>query len=381
VLDGQGAFGPAQENDTTVSGADWFGVHAASNAPIELPAYCDLILTGLGYVDTVRIPVLVGDSMNLPGGPDAYGYRIYDYTDSCYARMPGYDWFELRGVGTRLVIGGDETQQFSLPPEFGVWRYYGTDYDSISICSNGWVAPGWSDRCDFVNVMLPYSGSPPNIVAVQWDDLDPTLYGSIWYYDDSANHRFIVEYDSVPYFGHTQDWEKVQVQVYDRTITTPTGDNTIVVQFRNANDYKLATVGLQNRDGSAGLTHTWNGWYPRVAAPLKSGTALRFEAVELTGMAEESRQQTAHGLQLAARPNPFRTRTAISLQLAADSPAGFAIFDASGRLVRVLSGPALLTADALALTWDGCDGSGRPVPPGLYFVRAAGQSLKLVRLP
>ncbi|MEO0082313.1 MAG: hypothetical protein ABIL25_08495, partial [candidate division WOR-3 bacterium] len=215
--------------------------------------------------------------MNLPAGPDQYGYCIYDDTDSCYARRPDYDWLELSGLGTRLPLGADETRTIALPSGFGKWRYYGTEYDSISICSNGWIAPGTTDRVDFVNVQLPYPNSPPNIIAVCWDDLDPSQYGNIWQHWDSAGGRFIIEYDSVPYFGHLQHWEKVQIQIHDYTTPTPTGDNSITIHYATANDYTQATVGFQNSAGTLGLTHCSNAWYPRVSAPLRAGRALRIE--------------------------------------------------------------------------------------------------------
>ena len=371
LLDPHGAFGAAGEDETTASTSDRFRVRAAADAPIELPAYCDLILDGSGYADTIAVPVLVGDSMNLPAGPDAYGYRIYDYTDSCYSQLPVYDWYELRGIGTRLSLGGDETQQFRLPASFGTWRYYGVDYDTISICSNGFVAAGWTDRPDFVNVELPYPNSPPNIVAVQWDDLDPTVFGNIWYFHDSANHRIIVEYDSVPYFGHLQDWEKVQVQIFDRTVPTPTGDNSIVVQFKTANNYTQATVGFQNRDGSTGLTHEWNNHYPRVSAPLRAGRALRFETVELTGTAEPvgpARVRTE--VKLDVSPTPFRLQTTIRLLGGSGNETDLAVFDALGREVRSLGRLSARSSAGRLATWDGRDEQARRVTPGLYFVRA-----------
>ncbi|HTW91747.1 MAG TPA: metallophosphoesterase [bacterium] len=74
---------------------------------------------------------------------------------------------------------------------------------------------------------------------------------------------------------------------------------------------------------------------------------------------------------ISVSPNPFRTRTAISLQLTAHSPARIAVYDASGRLVRVLASPRPLTPDPWSLIWDGRDQVGAIVPPGVYFVRAA----------
>ena len=78
----------------------------------------------------------------------------------------------------------------------------------------------------------------------------------------------------------------------------------------------------------------------------------------------------APALALTCEPNPFRTRTAISLQLTADSPAELAIFDMGGRRVR-----ALTVNRAPCTVWDGKDELGQPLPSGAYFARlaAAGQ--------
>jgi hypothetical protein len=78
-------------------------------------------------------------------------------------------------------------------------------------------------------------------------------------------------------------------------------------------------------------------------------------------------------------PSPFRTRTAISFQLTANSSAGVTIFDGSGRLVRVLSAPQSLAPNPQFLSWDGTDGSGRYVSPGVYFCQVSGGGRTLTR--
>jgi len=372
VLDGGGAFGAAGENETTASTADWFRVRALETAPVEEPAYCDLVLSSSGYDDTVEMPIVVGDSMNLPAGPDAYGYRIYDYTDSCFPPRPDYDWRELRGSGTRLPLGDDETGVLHLPESFGTWRYYGRDYTRLSVCSNGFIAADSTDRCDFRDVVLPYAGAPPNIVAFAWDNFDPTRGGAIWYQFDSAAHRFIVEFDSVPYFAVSGMWEKAEVLLYDRTVPTPTGDNSIVVQYHDVNYPQALSVGLQNCDGSAGLCHTYNDWYPRVSAPLRSGTALRLEPVPLAGVEEPPVSAGVAATPISIWPNPSRGRTFITLGPGFVAGSTIRLFDRSGRLVRVLVPQSSLFTPqpSVGVVWDGRDESGVPAVPGLYFVQA-----------
>jgi hypothetical protein len=327
-----------------------FRVQVSRTAPVEAAAECELVVSG-GYGDTIPVPVLVGDSTNLPAGPDAGGYRIYDYTDSCYAGRPDYDWVELRGVGTPLVLGNDETCVLPLPPGFGTWRWYGVDYDSISVCSNGWVAAGATDRVDFVTAILPYEGSPGNILAFLWNDLDPTAYGSILYAHDEAGHRLVVEFDSIAYFGHTADWEKVQVQIYDQSVSTPTGDNAVVIQYATANYCSTATVAFQNQSGTLGLTHVWNTWYPRVSAPLRAMRALRIQTDASTGTREEAgRASPPSGATVSCVPNPGRGEVEVRFAAPRPGEAGLSFVDATGRLVlresfRVGAGPATRRVD------------------------------------
>lgn len=334
ILDADGAFGSAGPGETTESENDAFRVRAASNAPVEVPAMCNLILAGAGYDDTVLIPVLIGDSMNLPEGPDAGGYRIYDYTDSCYAERPDYEWVELRGLGTNLQIGNDETRALPLPSGFGRWRWYGQDYDTISICSNGWIAAGATDRPDFVPIILPYDNSPANILAVYWGDYDPTAFGAVWYWHDTANHRLIVEWDSVPYVGHTTDWEKFQTHVYDQTVETPTGDNTISMMYNVINYPDFNTVGFQDQTGSVGLTHTWKGWYPRVAAPLRRGAALRILADVSSGVAEDAAPVRLPASVSVSAPGLVRVGDDVEVHLAASDCSDLRVIDAAGRVVH-----------------------------------------------
>ncbi len=367
VLDADGTFAPAGAGETTASVIDRFRIRASSYAPVEVPIYCKLIISGPGCQDTILVPIIVGDSTNLPVGPDLYGYQIYDWTDSCYDQLPDYNWYELRGVGTRLTSGDDETQSIELPLAFGNWVYYGVPYRHISICSNGWVAADTTSRCDFVNVELPYHRAPPNIVAFLWDDLAPSRYGAIWYYYDTIGHRFIVEFDSISYFGMPDRWEKVQVQIFDTTVSTPTGDNPIVISFKTANDLSSVTIGLQNQDGSSGLTYLWDGRYPRTAAPLEPERSLWIEAGQLTGTPEEIRGATPQ--MVGVYPNPFRTRTKIVLAISERTINPLVtVYQVNGRAVRRLypSGQ-----EKNVFFWDGRDENGVTLNPGVYFIKVS----------
>ncbi len=67
-------------------------------------------------------------------------------------------------------------------------------------------------------------------------------------------------------------------------------------------------------------------------------------------------------------PNPFLLRTNIKLNVPSATRARLAVYDVSGRLVRVLSN-GILEPGSHTFTWDGKDSTGRVVSPGIYFYR------------
>jgi ligand-binding sensor domain-containing protein len=75
-------------------------------------------------------------------------------------------------------------------------------------------------------------------------------------------------------------------------------------------------------------------------------------------------------------PNPFARETRISYELRNDSPVTVAVYDVAGRLVRVLESKSHRGRGAHEVAWDGRDGAGRGVAPGVYFVsvRAGGRA-------
>jgi len=55
------------------------------------------------------------------------------------------------------------------------------------------------------------------------------------------------------------------------------------------------------------------------------------------------------------------------------APVELCIFDASGRLIRVLRPPQPLTPNPYSLSWDGSDAYGRQMPGGVYFCHTSGR--------
>lgn len=70
----------------------------------------------------------------------------------------------------------------------------------------------------------------------------------------------------------------------------------------------------------------------------------------------------------AALPNPFRSRTAIRIDLARARPVVIEIVTPAGRRLATLA-DATLGPGTWRFEWDGADAAGRPVGAGVYFLR------------
>ena len=131
---------------------------------------------------------------------------------------------------------------------------------------------------------------------------------------------------------------------------------------------------------SGGGPHVWDE--PRAGAHwmYRLWSTLRDGGVALWAQAEWWEGTPPLGL---PSPNPFRDRCAITLPRApsAGIPADIRIFDLAGHPVRRLTaGEGQRT-----VLWDGRDDHGRPVPSGVYWVRALvgpyERASRIVRLP
>lgn len=110
------------------------------------------------------------------------------------------------------------------------------------------------------------------------------------------------------------------------------------------------------------------------ASDLDTGEG-RYNLVEwrvplVTG-AKDPRALTGTGVAAlgSAKPNPFRSLTAIPFELAGEARVSLAIFDVRGRRVRSLIDTEVRAPGRHFAAWDGREDSGRPVASGVYLYR------------
>jgi hypothetical protein len=377
VSDSTGYYGAVPPDSTRSNDADRFHIAAAANTPLEHTALMRMHLTGTGYSDSVLFIITVGEILAtdpIPDGPRTPPlYWAYDDIDTLYPQHPSYDWVEVNGTGTRLTFSqNDDVVLVGIPTGFGPLRFYGQSYAQLSVSADGWIACGNYTQDNFENTDLPSTAAPRATVFANWDDLYPVSGGGgagyVYWYHDSANHRLIVEYDSVRYYaGSNRD--KFEVIYYDTTVVTPSGDNAIVAQYMTAAGFNSSTVGIQDPTMAIGIQDLYNGTLTHGAAPIAAGRAIKYTTDPATGVAEQvSGAMPAERLMLTSLGNPSRGRVLLSYSLPVSGVATLSIYDGAGRLVKQLAGGPS-RAGTHRVVWDGTDASGRKVGAGVYLVR------------
>ena len=222
------------------------GGEIVTNAYVEMPK---------GMEDTrVGEPVI-----DASGGPDNFGYRWIDSNDP---QGPTYAWTDISGIGNVALSTGDDVTGGPFPISFP-FTYYGADHSQFYVMDNGYLsltstvsAPG--------NQQLPNPGAAGNMIAPFWTDLELSI-GTVYYYDDGT--RLIVQWEGViPYNGDGSITYTFQAIL--------NADGSVLFQYGPMSDpSNVATLGLQNADGSDGLQVAFNTPY------VADGLAVRIFAV------------------------------------------------------------------------------------------------------
>ncbi|MEO0073830.1 MAG: C25 family cysteine peptidase, partial [candidate division WOR-3 bacterium] len=371
VLDSIGTYGNVPAESTAYNSADRFRVQTAGGIPPETEIPCTLRISGQNYRVTRTVKIVVGaitQADPIPDGPRQPAlYWAYDDADSGYTEAPRFSWVELRGIGTRLSLSDDQTITINLPSNFGPFVFYGQSYTQISICSNGWVAPGYTTVTTYNNTELPNSGMPPALF-VDWDDIYPPAGGGVWYWHDSLNHRFIVEWDSVRYYSGSI-YDKYEIILYDTTLAASDGNCEFLYQYLVADGLTSCTVGEQDPTKTIAIQDLFNTSYHRGAAPITAGRAIKFTTDEpRTGLVETAERFSSDSRRFRLAPTVLWSRTSVQFALGQMAPVRVGVFDLTGREVRSLV-KGVLPAGRHILSWDGCDDCGYRLAPGVYFVR------------
>ncbi len=256
-----------------------------------------ILKTAAVTIDTIDFEFTIGEPDEAqPFGPDNYGYYCLDDADEGWIGSPEYDWVEIdpnlggEGRDTNLEDRGenqDASTTVDLPFNF---RYYGEEFDLITICTNGWMAFGdHSEVAAGRNRRISRGESVPAMLCPFWDDLITLDNRGIYYWLDRQNNRFIVEWSRMKKLGprgNAEATETFQVILYNQEFhPTLTGDGEIIFQYRTVTDDRscyqawdtpFATVGVSSPSMTDGLQYTYWGQRHPNAAELENTRAIKF---------------------------------------------------------------------------------------------------------
>ncbi|MEE8573477.1 MAG: DUF1565 domain-containing protein, partial [Gemmatimonadota bacterium] len=182
------------------------------------------------------------------GGPDAFGYR---WGDSDKPDGPEFTWNDISSYGTPVVLGDDDATLVPIPFLF---PFYDTDWFEFALSSNGYLTFG-ADWTASLNGPIPDASQPNEFIAPFWEDLDPSIGGTIHYYYSPDAGTFTVQFTEVPNGSSVVGGEYTfQVVLYQ--------DGTIRFYYLSMVGYvEGATIGIENPDGTIGLQVAYNEPY------------------------------------------------------------------------------------------------------------------------
>ena len=338
------------------------------------------------------------------GGPDNFGYI---WIDSDEPGGPVFSWVDISAFGQILYFTNDDNDG-PYNVGFGI-PFYASTFSSVWICSNGWLS--FSSLAAFPqNQPIPNTQVPNDLVAAFWDDLNPELGGSAYFYSNNSDTA-IVSWLNMPSSAGADSFTFQIIMLADGNIT---------LQYQTIiGNATSSSVGIENSNGTVGLQVAYNQAYisdslavlikapqdwmniaPNSGLVAPGGNAVvslfinaadvypgeHYGFLNVTSNdpdepaivipctlvvgpvgVDDSRSGLPSAFELLQNhPNPFNPSTQISFTLPSRANVELAVYDLLGRKVRVLL-DGRLEAGYHSVRWDGRDQSGGQVSSGVYF--------------
>lgn len=333
-----------------------------------------------------------------PTGPDNFGYFAYDSYDTDYDECPTYQWYEidpnLGGSGQVIEMGDDVSETIALPFDF---KYYDVIFDSITVCSNGWISFETTWMTNFTNWNIPAALGPYGMVAPYWDDLIGETYivnDTIYHYDmricylfEPTENIFIIEWNECVNNDDDVSVEKFQIVLFDPAFhTTADGNGEIQFNYHTINNPdsngNFATVGIENLTQSDGVLYTFASIYPASATELENNLAIKFTTTPPDEYVSND-DDIIHISDFELKqnyPNPFNPETTISFSLITENTeyTELTIYNIKGQKVKTLLNEHL-TKGNHSIVWNGKDDNNNPVTSGIYFYKLSAGSKTTVK--
>jgi TolB protein len=270
-------------------------------------------------------------------GTGGYYFVTSDEEAGSMPSQPTYEWINPATEGHNQISSwtvGDADDGYKYIADIGMaFPFFNRNYNQVFICSNGYLsfANGSIDNAEYA--FVPSSIQPDNFIAGCAMDLDCGKTDSKVYYH-STSSQFVVTYWHVYDKGSDSDYITFQVILYSNgNIKIQFNDSESIVPAPESIDGN-AFVGIENQDGSEGLSYHNNGdGGPLFGSPL----AVMF-GMDPYVMPVETPSMRANFKYFLAQnfPNPFNPLTKIEFELKEDGYVKLFVYNILGQKVREL---------------------------------------------
>lgn len=202
------------------------------------------------------------------GGSNQGGYYFANSLATNAPSHPSFNWIDISTTGTD-VIGDLSDDNVIGPYDIGfTFNFFGNDYTQFYISSNGFITFVTTSSSYPGNQTIPTAGAPNAIVALFWDDLNPTdpdVLNPHCYYGNDSNGNLVVTFENYPEYGADADgWITCQL------ILKQNGNIKFQYKEHGASiNLNGATVGIENEDGTLGVQYRYdNSGGPLFGSPL-----------------------------------------------------------------------------------------------------------------
>ena len=154
---------------------------------------------------------------------------------------------DISAIGTEITLGDDDFSD-PLPFDF-IFNFYGNQYTEYYISSNGFISFSGDDNGCCSGDRLPDTDQPNNLIAFDWNDVDPGDGGTIRYttIGTAPNRIAIVDFDTVEHNDNGIDPTTVQVKMFESSNRIEI-HATSIPSTAFSNERK--TQGVENFDGT-----------------------------------------------------------------------------------------------------------------------------------
>lgn len=244
-----GSLNPGESAYVTVA------LNSEANA-LTVGSYSDTINfmnTTDGSGDTTR-------AVQLMINPNASAYSVQPAT---------FSWI-VPDLHIRISLSDNACYKATLP---FVFQFYGQNYTTIYIGSNGLLSFSKSSATAYNNTVLPKTTTPNAGIYPYWDDLNPRYGGAIRVGTEGVapNRMYVVSWVGLPH-----RMSKTTPFTFQAILCE--GTNDIVFQYLNMSSANLvygagakATVGIENKTGTIGIQYSKDTY-----GTIPDGSALIF---------------------------------------------------------------------------------------------------------